>query len=81
MFKFKKKKSTIERWMELDEQQTKQIGECIKLLGKHQKDIKLLMDNAETVGRIVISQKEAIDNLQNKIDELQQLVNESLEES
>ena len=81
MFKFKKKKSTIDRWMELDEQQTKQIGECIELIGNLQKRVYLLMDNAETVGRIVVSQKEAIDNLQNRIEELQQLVNESIEES
>ena len=78
MFKFKKKKSTIDRWMELDEQQTKQIGECIELIGNLQKRVDLLMDNAETVGRIVVSQKEAIDNLQNRIEELQQLVNESI---
>ena len=81
MFKFKKKKSTIGRWMELDEQQTKQIGECIELIGNLQKRVDLLTDNAELVGRIFISQKEAIDNLQNKIEELQQLVNESKEES
>ena len=81
MFKFKKKKSTIDRWMELDEQQTKQIGECVELIGNLQKRVDLLMNNAETVGRIVVSQKEAIDNLQNRIEELQQLVNESIEES
>lgn len=81
MFKFKKKKSTIDRWVELDEQQTKQIGECIELMGSLQERVNLLMDNAESVGRIVISQKQAIDNLQSRIDELQQLVNESVEES
>ena len=81
MFKFKKKKSRIDRWMELDEQQTKQIGECIELIGSLQKRVNLLMDNAESVGRMVISQKQAIDNLQSRIDELQQLVNKSVEES
>ena len=81
MFKFKKKKSTIDRRMELDEQQTKQIGECIELIGNLQKRVDLLTDNAELVGRIVVGRKEAIDNLQNIIEELQQLVNESIEES
>ena len=81
MFKFKKKKSTIDRWMELDEQQTKQIGECIELIGSIQNRVNLLMDNAESVGRIVISQKQAIDNLTEQIEELRKLVNESTEES
>lgn len=81
MFKFKKKKSTIDRWMELDEKQTKQIGECIELIGSIQNRVNLLMDNAESVGRIVISQKQAIDNLTEQIEELRKLVNESVEES
>ena len=81
MFKFKKKKSTIDRWMELDEQQIKQIGECIELIGSIQNRVNLLMDNAESVGRIVISQKQAIDNLTEQIEELRKLVNESVEES
>ena len=80
MFKFKKKKSTIDRWVELDEQQTKQIGECIELMGSLQERVNLLMDNAESVGRIVISQKQAIDNLTEQIEELRNLVNESIEE-
>ena len=80
MFKFKKKKSTIDRWVELDEQQTKQIGECIELIGSLQKRVNLLMDNTESVGRIVISQKQAIDNLTEQIEELRKLVNESTEE-
>lgn len=82
MFKlFKKKKSEIDRWMELDEQQTKQIGECIELIGSLQKRVNLLMDNDESIGRIVISQKQAIDNLTEQIEELRKLVNESVEES
>ena len=81
MFKFKKKKSEIDRWMELDEQQTKQIGECIELIGSLQKRVNLLMDNDESIGRIVISQKQAIDNLTEQIEELRKLVNESTEES
>lgn len=81
MFKFKKKKSRIDRWMELDEQQTKQIGECIELIGSLQKRVNLLMDNDESIGRIVISQKQAIDNLTDQIEELRKLVNESTEES
>ena len=81
MFKFKKKKSRIDRWMELDEQQTKQIGECIELIGSLQKRVSLLMDNDESIGRIVISQKQAIDNLTEQIEELRKLVNESTEES
>lgn len=81
MFKFKKKKSTIDRWVELDEQQTKQIGECIELIGSLQKRVNLLMDNDESIGRIVISQKQAIDNLTEQIEELRKLVNESVEES
>lgn len=81
MFKFKKKKSRIDRWMELDEQQTKQIGECIELIGSLQKRVNLLMDNDESIGRIVISQKQAIDNLTEQIEELRKLVNESTEES
>lgn len=82
MFKlFKKKKSAIEQWMELDEQQTKQIGECIELIGSCQKRINLLMDNAETVGEIVANQKQAIDNLTEQIEELRKLVNKSIEES
>ena len=81
MFKFKKKKSRIDRWMELDEQQTKQIGECIELIGSLQKRVNLLMDNDESIGRIVISQKQAIDNLTEQIEELRKLVNESVEES
>ena len=80
MFKFKKKKSRIDRWMELDEQQTKQIGECIELIGSLQKRVSLLMDNDESIGRIVISQKQAIDNLTEQIEELRKLVNESTEE-
>lgn len=81
MFKFKKKKSKIDRWMELDEQQTKQIGECIELIGGLQERVNLLMDNAESVGRIVISQKQAIDSLTEQIEELRKLVTESAEES
>ena len=81
MFKFKKKKSRIDRWMELDEQQTKQIGECIELIGSLQKRVNLLMDNDESIGRIVISQKQAIDNLTAQIEELRKLVDESTEES
>ena len=81
MFKFKKKKSRIDRWMELDEQQTKQIGECIELIGSLQKRVNLLMDNDESIGRIVVSQKQAIDNLTEQIEELRKLVNESTEES
>ena len=81
MFKFKKKKSRIDRWMELDEQQTKQIGECIELIGSLQKRVNLLMDNDESIGRIVISQKQAIDNLTEQIEEIRKLVNESTEES
>ena len=81
MFKFKKKKSRIDRWMELDEQQTEQIGECIELIGSLQKRVNLLMDNDESIGRIVISQKQAIDNLTEQIEELRKLVNESTEES
>ena len=81
MFKFKKKKSRIDRWMELDEQQTKQIGECIELIGSLQKRVNLFMDNDESIGRIVISQKQAIDNLTEQIEELRKLVNESTEES
>ena len=81
MFTFKKKKSTIDRWVELDEQQTKQIGECIELIGSLQKRVNLLMDNDESIGRIVISQKQAIDNLTEQIEELRKLVNESVEES
>lgn len=81
MFKFKKKKSKIDRWMELDEQQTKHIGECIELIGGLQERVNLLMDNAESVGRIVISQKQAIDSLTEQIEELRKLVNESAEES
>ena len=81
MFKFKKKKSRIDRWMELDEQQTKQIGECIELIGSLQKRVNLLMDNDESIGRIVISQKQVIDNLTEQIEELRKLVNESTEES
>ena len=80
MFKFKKKKSRIDRWMELDEQQTKQIGECIELIGSIQKRVNLLMDNDESIGRIVISQKQAIDNLTEQIEELRKLVNEPTEE-
>lgn len=67
--------------MELDEQQTKQIGECIELIGSLQKRVNLLMDNDESIGRIVISQKQAIDNLTEQIEELRKLVNESVEES
>lgn len=81
MFKFKKKKSRIDRWMELDEQQTKQIGECIELIGSLQKRVNLLMDNDESIGRIVVSQKQVIDNLTEQIEELRKLVNESTEES
>ena len=81
MFTFKKKKSTIDRWVELNEQQTKQIGECIELIGSLQKRVNLLMDNDESIGRIVISQKQAIDNLTEQIEELRKLVNESVEES
>ena len=81
MFKFKKKKSAIDHWLELDEQQTKQIGECIELIGSLQKRVNLLMDNDESIGRIVISQKQAIDNLTEQIEELRKLVNESVEES
>ena len=82
MFKlFKKKKSAIDCWMKLDEQQTKQIGECIELIGSLQKRVNLLMDNDESIGRIVISQKQAIDNLTEQIEELRKLVNKSIEES
>ena len=81
MLKKKKKKSTIDRWVELDEQQTKQIGECIELIGSLQKRVNLLMDNDESIGRIVISQKQAIDNLTEQIEELRKLVNEPVEES
>ena len=76
MFKFGKKKNKKESY-DLTGEMIKILDEHLELIAKNQKRTEALLNNAELTSKAIIVQKEALEKLQDQVNELQKLVEQN----
>ena len=77
MFKFGKKKNKKEESYDLTGEMIKILDEHLELIAKNQKRTEALLNNAELTSKAIIVQKEALEKLQDQVNELQKLVEQN----
>lgn len=77
MFKFFKKKDKKKESYDLTGEMFKILDEHLELIAENQKRIKALLNNAELTSKAIIVQKEALEKLQDQVNELQKLVEQN----
>lgn len=73
---FKKKDKKKESY-DLTEEMIKILDEHLELIAKNQKRTEALLNNAELTSKAIIVQKEALEKLQDQVNELQKLVEQN----
>lgn len=73
---FKKKDKKKESY-DLTGEMFRILDEHLELISTNQKHIKALLNNAELTSKAVIVQKEALEKLQDQVNELQKLVEQN----
>ena len=73
---FKKKDKKKESY-DLTGEMIKILDEHLELIAKNQKRTEALLNNAELTSKAIIVQKEALEKLQNQVNELQKLVEQN----
>lgn len=73
---FKKKDKKKESY-DLTGEMFRILDEHLELISTNQKRIKALLNNAELTNKAVIVQKEALEKLQDQVNELQKLVEQN----
>ena len=73
---FKKKDKKKESY-DLTGEMIKILDEHLELIAKNQKRTEALLDNAELTSKAIIVQKEALEKLQDQVNELQKLVEQN----
>ena len=76
MFKFGRKKNKKESY-DLTGEMIKILDEHLELIAKNQKRTEALLNNAELTSKAIIVQKEALEKLQDQVNELQKLVEQN----
>lgn len=77
MFKFFKKKDKKKESYDLTGEMFKILDEHLELIAENQKRIKALLNNAELTSKAIIVQKEALEKLQEQVNDLQKLVEQN----
>lgn len=72
-----KKKDKKKESYDLTGEMFKILDEHLELIAKNQKRIKALLNNAELTSKAIIVQKEALEKLQEQVNELQKLVEQN----
>ena len=73
---FKKKDKKKESY-DLTGEMIKILDEHLELIAKNQKRTEALLNNAELTSKAIIVQKEALEKLQDQVNELQKLVEQN----
>ena len=73
---FKKKDKKKESY-DLTGEMIKILDEYLELIAKNQKRTEALLNNAELTNKAIIVQKEALEKLQDQVNELQKLVEQN----
>ena len=73
---FKKKDKKKESY-DLTGEMIKILDEHLELIAKNQKQTEALLNNAELTSKAIIVQKEALEKLQDQVNELQKLVEQN----
>lgn len=73
---FKKKDKKKESY-DLTGEMFRILDEHLELISTNQKHIKALLNNAELTSKAIIVQKEALEKLQDQVNELQKLVEQN----
>ena len=73
---FKKKNKKKESY-DLTGEMIKILDEHLELIAKNQKRTEALLNNAELTSKAIIVQKEALEKLQDQVNELQKLVEQN----
>lgn len=73
---FKKKDKKKESY-DLTGEMFRILDEHLELISTNQKHIKVLLNNAELTSKAIIVQKEALEKLQDQVNELQKLVEQN----
>ena len=73
---FKKKDKKKESY-DLTGEMIKILDEHLELIAKNQKRTETLLNNAELTSKAIIVQKEALEKLQDQVNELQKLVEQN----
>ena len=73
---FKKKDKKKESY-DLTGEMIKILDEHLELISKNQKRTEALLNNAELTSKAIIVQKEALEKLQDQVNELQKLVEQN----
>ena len=73
---FKKKDKKKESY-DLTGEMIKILDEHLELIAKNQKRTEALLNNAELTSKVIIVQKEALEKLQDQVNELQKLVEQN----
>lgn len=73
---FKKKDKKKESY-DLTGEMIKTLDEHLELIAKNQKRTEALLNNAELTSKAIIVQKEALEKLQDQVNELQKLVEQN----
>ena len=73
---FKKKAKKKESY-DLTGEMIKILDEHLELIAKNQKRTEALLNNAELTSKAIIVQKEALEKLQDQVNELQKLVEQN----
>ena len=73
---FKKKDKKKESY-DLTGEMIKILDEHLELIAENQKRIKALLNNAELTSKAIIVQKEALEKLQEQVNDLQKLVEQN----
>lgn len=73
---FKKKDKKKESY-DLTGEMIKILDEHLELIAKNQKRAEALLNNAELTSKAIIVQKEALEKLQDQVNELQKLVEQN----
>lgn len=77
MLKLFKKKYKKKESYDLTGEMFKILDEHLELIAENQKRIKALLNNAELTSKAIIVQKEALEKLQDQVNELQKLVEQN----
>ena len=76
LYIFKKKDKKKESY-DLTGEMIKILDEHLELIAKNQKRTEALLNNAELTSKAIIVQKEALEKLQDQVNELQKLVEQN----